>query len=173
MSDQNRRRVVIIGAGTVAQKLARLAAAVDFDVWVIDDRAEFCNEERFAVASRLIVEPIETAIGSLTVDFSTYCVIVTRGHANDEQALYQLANQPAAYIGMIGSRDKVKKVFESLIARGISRESLARVFAPIGFNIGSHAHDEIAISIAAELIAHRNLGTSPAHRDWFDSIGQS
>ena len=89
---------------------------------------------------------------------STYCLIVTRGHSHDEEALCHLAPTAAGYVGMIGSKRKIKLIFEDLLARGIPEAMLAKVHAPLGFDIGSQTVPEIAVSIVAELIACRNLG---------------
>jgi xanthine dehydrogenase accessory factor len=156
-----RCRLVIVGAGHVGQKVADLAAAVDFDVWVIDDRQEYCNPDRFPKAQRLIVAPIDEALGGLEVDRDTYCIIVTRGHNHDEEALFHLVTTPARYVGLIGSKRKIKLIYSDLLRDGISRDALAKVFAPLGFEIGSQTVPEIAISIVAELVAHRNLGRLP------------
>ena len=157
-----RCRLVIVGAGHVGQKVGELAAACDFDVWVVDDREQYCNPERFPQAKRLIVGDIDTALSGLEIDANTFCIIVTRGHNHDEEALYHLAETPARYLGMIGSRRKIKLIFDDLLREGISREALARVHAPLGFDIGSQTVPEIAVSIVAELVAHRNLGGLPA-----------
>ncbi|MFO1021363.1 MAG: XdhC family protein [Planctomycetales bacterium] len=157
-----RSRLLIVGAGHVGQKVAELAAQVGFDVWVVDDREEFCNSSRFPEAKRLIVGPIDSSLSGLEIDDQTYCLIVTRGHHHDEEALYHLAETSARYVGMIGSRRKIKLIFTDLLAEGISREALARVHAPLGLEIGSQTVPEIAISIVAELIAERNLGESPS-----------
>ncbi|MCX7423299.1 MAG: XdhC family protein [Planctomycetia bacterium] len=156
-----RCRLLIVGAGHVGQRVAELAAACDFDVWVVDDREQYCNSDRFPQAKRLIVGDIDGALSGLDVDHNTYCLIVTRGHHHDEQALYHLAETPARYVGMIGSHRKIKMIFEDLLREGISREAIARVNAPLGFDIGSQTVPEIAVSIVAELIAHRNLGEIP------------
>jgi len=156
-----RCRLVIVGAGHVGQKVAELAADVDFDVWVVDDRQEYCNSERFPRAKRLIVGAIDQSLSGLDIDRDTYCIIVTRGHNHDEEALYHLAETPARYVGLIGSRRKIKLIFNDLLREGISREALGRVFAPLGFDIGSQTVPEIAVSIVAELVAHRNLGQLP------------
>lgn len=156
-----RCRLIIVGAGHVGQKVAQLAAEVDFEVWVVDDREDYCNPSRIPDAKRLIVGPIDRALSGLEIDESCYCLIVTRGHNHDEEALYHLAETPAAYVGMIGSKRKIKLIFEDLLAAGISRNALERVYAPLGFDIGSQTVPEIAISILAELIAHRNLGRIP------------
>ncbi len=157
-----RCRLIIVGAGHVGQKVAQLAAEVDFDVWVVDDREEYASSQRFPTASRLLVGPVDTALSGLEIDANTYCLIVTRGHNHDEEALYHLAETPATYVGMIGSHRKIKLIFDDLLAEGISREALGRVKAPLGFDIGSQTVPEIAISIVAELIAHRNLGGIPS-----------
>jgi xanthine dehydrogenase accessory factor len=157
-----RCRLLIVGAGHVGQKVAELAALVDFDVWVVDDREEYANSRRFPTARRLVVGSIDTALSGLEIDSRTYCLIVTRGHNHDEEALYHLAETPAAYVGMIGSRRKIKLIFNDLLAEGISRKALERVHAPLGLAIGSQTVTEISISILAELIAHRNLGGIPA-----------
>ncbi|MBI3864093.1 MAG: XdhC family protein [Planctomycetia bacterium] len=160
-----RCRLLIVGAGHVGQKAAELAAQVDFEVWVVDDREEYANSRRFPAASRLVVGPVDTSLSGLEIDGRTYCLIVTRGHNHDEEALYHLAETRAAYVGMIGSRRKIKLIFDDLLAEGVSRQALERVTAPLGFDIGSQTVPEIAISIVAELIAHRNLGgIPPAYR---------
>jgi len=156
-----RCRLVIVGGGHVGQEVARLANQADFDIWVIDDREQYCNPDRFPFAKRLIVADIESALSGLDVDENTFCIIVTRGHSHDEEALYHLAEKPAHYTGLIGSKRKIKLIFEDLLREGISREALERVHAPIGFNIGSQTVPEIAVSIVAELIAVRNLGALP------------
>jgi xanthine dehydrogenase accessory factor len=154
--------LLIVGAGHVGQAVARLAAEVDFDIWVLDDRAAYANPERFPSAQRLLVGDIGPTLQQLvpTMTPSTYCLIVTRGHNHDEEALYHLAATPAGYVGMIGSKRKIKLIFEDLLAKGVMREALARVHAPLGFAIGSQTVPEIAVSIVAELIACRNLGSS-------------
>ncbi|MEC9008256.1 MAG: XdhC family protein [Planctomycetota bacterium] len=165
MPQQKKCRLLIVGAGHVGQEVAKLAESVDFDVWVVDDRAEYCSPERFPKARRLMVAPIDSALSGLEVDSNTFCVIVTRGHNHDEEALYHLVETPAAYVGMIGSRRKIKLIFEDLLGEGISRESLERVRAPLGFEIGSQSVPEIAVSIVAELVAARNLeGFSEQYR---------
>ncbi|MDA1013757.1 MAG: XdhC family protein [Planctomycetota bacterium] len=158
-----RCRLLIVGGGHVGQKVAEMAANVDFDVWVVDDREEYCNSERFPFAKRLVCGPIDTSLSGIDIDANTFCIIVTRGHNHDEEALYHLAETPARYVGMIGSKRKIKLILDDLISEGISSEALARVHAPLGFDIGSQTVPEIAISIVAELIAMRNLGEIPQH----------
>ena len=155
--------LLIVGGGHVGQAVARLAAEVDFDVWVLDDRAAYANRERFPAAQRVIVGDIGPALKGLVaggLEPLDLCLIVTRGHNHDEEALYHLAPTAAGYVGMIGSKRKIKLIYEDLLAKGIGPDLLARVHAPLGFDIGSQTVPEIAISIVAELIARRNLGTS-------------
>ncbi len=157
-----RSTLLIAGGGHVGEAVARLAHEVNFEVWVVDDRERFVSPARFPFAQRRIVGDIGQMLAGLAreaVNDSFYCIIVTRGHSHDEEALLQLVNAPAAYVGMIGSRRKIKLIYEDLIARGITEEALARVHAPLGIDIGSRTVAEIAVSIVAELIACRNLGT--------------
>jgi xanthine dehydrogenase accessory factor len=156
-------RLLIVGGGHVGQKVAELAAEVDFDIWVVDDRGLYCNTDRFPQAKRLIVNNIDTALSGLEIDESTFCIIVTRGHNHDEEALYHLAETKARYVGMIGSKRKIKLIFEDLLKEGISQQALEKVRAPLGFHIGSQTVPEIAVSIVAELIAFRNLETLPEY----------
>lgn len=160
--------LLIVGGGHVGAAVARLAADVDFDIWVLDDREHYASRERFPMASKRIVGDIGTSLKELVksgITPSTYCIIVTRGHAHDEEALYHLAPTTAGYVGMIGSKRKIRLIFADLIARGISAEVLSRVHAPLGFNIGSQTVSEIAVSIVAELIACRNLGNRKTRKD--------
>ena len=153
-----RVRLVIVGAGHVGQAVAALAAQADFDVWVVDDRHQYANAERFPDARRLVVGPLDQVLPALEVTPRTYALIVTRGHGHDQEALYHLAPTPAPYVGLIGSRRKIRLIFASLREMGVSESALGRVAAPVGFDIGSQTVPEIAISIVAELIARRNLG---------------
>jgi xanthine dehydrogenase accessory factor len=155
-----RVRLVIVGAGHVGQAVAHLAAQADFDVWIVDDRAAYASAERFPEAERHIVGPFDEVLPALEVTPHTYALIVTRGHGHDQEALYHLAPTPAPYVGLIGSRRKIKLIFESLREQGVSEPALARVSAPVGLDIGSQTVPEIAISIVAELIARRSRGAN-------------
>jgi xanthine dehydrogenase accessory factor len=154
--------LLIVGGGHVGQAVAKLGGEVDFDIWVLDDRAAYASSERFPRASRRLTGDIGQTLRELAPSLTpnVYALIVTRGHAHDEEALFHLAPTQAGYVGMIGSKRKIKLIYEDLRARGISAEALAKVHAPLGFDIGSQTVPEIAISIVAELIACRNLGTA-------------
>ncbi len=152
-----RIRLIVVGAGHVGQAVAELAAQADFDVWVVDDRAQYANRERFPKAQRIVVGPVDQVIPTLEITPRCFALIVTRGHGHDQEALHQLAPTEAEYVGLIGSRRKIRLIFENLREAGIREADLERVTAPVGLDIGSQTVPEIAISIVAELIARRNL----------------
>ncbi len=150
-------RLVIAGAGHVGRALARLGKLLRFEVIVVDDRPEFANARRFPEADRLIVANVGKTLREISVSKDTYIVIVTRGHGHDEEALRACVKSRAAYIGMIGSADKARLMRRRFINHGqCTAEEWARVRTPIGLPIGSKTIEEIAISIAAELVAVRS-----------------
>lgn len=156
-----RCRLLIVGGGHVGRAVASLAAQLEFDIWVVDDREEIVSADRFPTAEQRIAGDIDSVLPGLDITPNTYCLIVTRGHNHDEEALFHLADRGARYVGMIGSRRKIKLIFEDLLEKGIAREALQRVYAPLGIDIGSQTVSEIAVSICAELVAHRNRGEVP------------
>ncbi|MEX2173504.1 MAG: XdhC family protein, partial [Pirellulaceae bacterium] len=156
-----RCRLVVVGGGHVGKAVADLAVDLEFDVWIVDDRAEYASSERFPRAERRIGGPIERVLPDLEITPNTYCLVITRGHNHDQEALFHVVNRGARYVGLIGSRRKIKLIFDNLQAAGIPRDVLERVHAPLGIDIGSQTVPEIAISICAELVAHRNLGQVP------------
>jgi xanthine dehydrogenase accessory factor len=147
--------LVIAGAGHVGQALAAIAGQMDFRVAVIDDRPDMVSAARFPEAKRINGD-IEAELTRLRITPHTYIVIVTRGHKNDGRALAAVVRSPAKYIGLIGSRRKIVTIFRDLHQAGVPRELLERVRSPIGLNIGAVSPAEIAVSIAAELIAVRH-----------------
>lgn len=153
--------LVIAGAGHIAQPLAALGTLLGFDVTVIDDRPEFANSERFPDAQAVITEDFVTGLRSVRLDRDAYVVLVTRGHAHDAACLRHVLSHETAYIGMIGSKMRIRTVFEQLNREGIPAADLRRVYAPIGVDIGSHTPPEIAVAIAAEIIQVHRGGRSP------------
>jgi len=143
----------VIGAGHVGYHLARLAHEIGFRVHVVDDREKFASRERFPHAAEVLVEDIPTWIGRTNLPPHVYVVIVTRGHTNDLDALRALAPKDLRYLGLIGSRAKVARIYDALTEEGTPAEFLKRVHAPIGLDIGAVTPQEIAVSILAELIA--------------------
>ena len=146
-------RMVIVGSGHVAVPLAELAALCDFGVTVIDDRPEFANKERFPTADQILVADLQQAVREMEMDEDTYIVLVTRGHTLDVACLQEIIDRPLAYIGMIGSRRRVRGVFQLLEQEnGTPREKLNRVYAPIGLPLAARTPAEIAVSIMGEVI---------------------
>jgi xanthine dehydrogenase accessory factor len=143
----------VVGAGHVGFHLANLAHEVGFRVHVIDDREKFANRERFPNAVEVLAEDIPTWIARTALPQHAYVVIVTRGHTNDLEALRALAPRELRYLGLIGSRAKVVRIYDQLVADNIAPEALKQVHAPIGLDIGAVTPQEIAVSILAELIA--------------------
>lgn len=146
--------VHLLGAGHVAFATAQLAAFADFEVVVVDDRAEFANAERYPMAREVrVVGSFDDCLGQLSPD--DYVVIVTRGHLHDKEVLAQALKTKAGYIGMIGSRKKRDVVYEALSENGFNENDIKRVYSPIGLSIGADTPNEIALSIVAELVKVR------------------
>jgi xanthine dehydrogenase accessory factor len=152
---QPKEEVLIFGAGHIAVCVSKLAKMVGFKVTIIDDREEFANQDRFPEADEIETEDIERALTHIKITPSTYIIIVTRGHLQDQEALASVIKSKAAYLGMIGSRKKNATVFQQLIEQGVLKEELDKVHAPIGIDIKAQTPEEIAISIIAEIIQVR------------------
>ena len=150
----------IFGAGHVGQFLGRIAHETGFRVHAIDDREKFASVERFGPGIDVVVEDIPTWLATHQLPPTAYAVVVTRGHKHDIDALRALVASPLRYVGLIGSKAKVKRIYDALREEGIASEALARVHAPIGLDIGAISPQEIAISILAELIGvkHGRIG---------------
>ncbi len=155
--------LLIAGAGHVGRALASVGGQIGFNVAVLDDRADCLSPSNFPGA-RCILGDIEVELTRFNINRWTYVVIVTRGHRHDAQALAAVIGSPAAYVGLIGSKRKIHKIFNELREQGVPRDQLANVHAPIGLEIAAVTPAEIAVSIAAELIAvRRGRGNLPAH----------
>lgn len=146
----------IAGAGHVSSHLGRFAADTGFHVHVIDDRERFANRDRFPDASEIIVDTIPAALARIEWPANAFLVVVTRGHRYDLDALMAVAGRPFRYVGMIGSRAKVKRIFDEMAGRGCPDAWLQQVRAPIGLDIGAVTPAEIAVSILAEIVAVRS-----------------
>src|SRR5690348_3519853 len=168
-------RLIIAGAGYVAQALARLASALDFRIVVVDDRRDLADPIVFEDKVQLTFGDIPQTIHELEPDESSWIVIVTRGHHLDKDALRAALETNAAYIGMIGSTSKVKHIFKDLLKEGLTRERLEQVHAPIGLDLGAETPDEIALSIAAVMLMIRKKGSGASlntlHRLLEDEVG--
>jgi xanthine dehydrogenase accessory factor len=159
----------IVGAGHVGFHLARIAEEVGFRVHVADDREKFANAERFPTAAEIVVDDIPSWIARASIPAHAYVVIVTRGHTNDLEALRALAPRDLRYLGLIGSRAKVARIYDALSADRMPADTLTRVHAPIGLDIGAVTPQEIAVSILAELIAVKHGKTHPTSMRWTPS----
>jgi xanthine dehydrogenase accessory factor len=152
----------VFGAGHVGQAAASIAHTMGFRIAVVDDRIKYANSDRFPQASAFYVESWEEVFPKLPVNDSSYLLIVTRGHKYDLACLRYALQTPARYIGLLGSRRKTRLLYEALEREGVSPAAFERVFAPVGLEIGSETPEEIAVSIAAELVAVRkNLDIRP------------
>ena len=156
-------QLYIVGAGHVGHQLGQIARPAGFRIHVLDDREKFASAERFPEADEVIVDSIPDWLHKADIPQSAYVVVVTRGHRHDLDALRSLAARDLRYLGLIGSKAKVKKIYDALIEEGMPLECLQRVHAPIGLDIGAVTPEEIAISILAELIAVRRGRMEEAH----------
>lgn len=159
--------LVILGAGHVARPLCRVGAMLGFRVIVLDDRPEFATRERFPEADEVRVPDFTDPFRGLRIGGGSYLVLVTRGHKYDFEALRDVLRRPErpAYVGMIGSRRRTRAALESLVREGIDEERLRAVHAPIGLDLRGETPDEIAVSIAAEIVMVRRGGTGQPLRD--------
>lgn len=148
-------KIYIFGAGHVGLQLARIAHITDFETIIVDDREEFANRQRFPNAQSIHVVDFDHAFDQLSIDRTSYIVILTRGHLHDQTVLEAALKTDAAYVGMIGSRTKRDKIYANLEKKGISRERLNTVYSPIGLNINSETPAEIAVSIIGQIIQVR------------------
>jgi xanthine dehydrogenase accessory factor len=147
-------RLYIIGAGHVGFQLGRIAPDAGFRVHVVDDREKFASPDRFPGAE-ITVEPIPEWLHRADIPPAAFVVVVTRGHQHDLEAMRALAARDLRYLGLIGSRAKVARIYDALLEEGLPVPCLERIHAPIGLEIGAVTPAEIAVSILAELIAVR------------------
>jgi xanthine dehydrogenase accessory factor len=145
----------IFGGGHIALALAKMGKLLGFKIVVIDNRAEFANADRFPEADAILAEDFSKAFPKLKIDKSSYIVIITHNHQYDDIVLEWAVGTKAKYIGMIGSQRKNKAIFSHLSAKGIAKEKLASVHAPIGLEISAQTPEEIAVSILAEVVKVR------------------
>ncbi|MDR2161637.1 MAG: XdhC family protein [Desulfovibrio sp.] len=152
-------RLIIFGCGHIAVPLAKIAAMLQFDVTVFDDRPSFANAQRFPEAREIICDYFDNAPRRLTIRDGDYVAIVTRGHRHDLECLRQvLQGKFPYYVGMIGSRRRVAIVRRQMLEEGFAPERVDRLHAPVGLPLGAVTPEEIALSIAAEIIREKRLG---------------
>ena len=152
----NKRKLYIFGAGHTGQALSRLMVKLDFDVFLIDDRANFINAIDIANINKMNVK-FDKALPSLPFDQSTFIVIMTYSHPVDRSILSYCLKQPFAYLGMIGSK-RIVKMTKKMFTEGemATTKELSRVDMPMGIDINAEGPEEIALSIAAKLVEIKN-----------------
>ncbi|HWR24192.1 MAG TPA: XdhC/CoxI family protein [Feifaniaceae bacterium] len=148
-------RLIVLGGGHIALPLVEFAAKCGFSVTVADDRPAFANAPRFPLAKEVVCESFEHVFPKLRLDPYCFVVVITRGHRHDKMCLRELIKYPLAYLGMIGSKNRVRTVKESLLEEGLAQETLDKICAPIGMKIGAVTPPEIAVSILAEVILYK------------------
>ncbi len=150
-------RLIIFGGGHVGKELARIAEGLDFRISVVDDRGDILKQYGMPVET---IQTDSTYQKNLpAVDRSCYVVILTRSHACDRTVLSRMITQDAAYVGMIGSKRKIAETLGFLKEAGIDESLFERIYTPIGLDIGAEDPCEIAIAIAAELVAVKRKGS--------------
>ena len=152
-------QLVLVGAGHIGHVLYQYAQTLGYDVVVIDDREEVASREHYPSAKQILVGDIGQSCEKLSISPSTtYVVIASRGHKCDEIALYHLVQKDPRYIGVIGSRNKVTTMMQSLLSKGIPQDKLDKVYSPIGLALGGGQPAEIAVSIISEILLVKNDG---------------
>ena len=165
-------RLLIAGSGYVAQALARLMVPLGWRAALVDDRTEFARSAHLPDSVEVEVGEIADFLRARQPDRMSAIVIVTRGHRSDREALQAALSSDAGYVGMIGSPSKTRAAFKALLRAGVAPETLARVNAPIGLDLHAETPDEIALSVAAELLRWRRGGTAQSLRDTHDILGK-
>lgn len=152
-------KLIVVGAGHIAVPLVQIAKVLDFHVTVIDDRLLYANRERFPAADEVLVGDMAQMLKEMTLTPSCYIVLITRGHKYDEPCLREIMHSSAKYIGMIGSKRRIKACFQRFRdEEKIADEAIERIYAPIGLDIATETPAEIALSILAEVIKVRRGG---------------
>jgi xanthine dehydrogenase accessory factor len=166
--------VYIFGAGHVGLNVYRVARIAGFEVVIVDDRESYANRERFSGALEIHAEEFDRVMAQLALPKTAFVVIATRGHRDDMRVLRWAVSTPAHYIGMLGSKRKVLTIYRRLEKEGIAPDTLGRVSAPVGLDIGARTPEEIGISVVAELIAvRRNAETAMPHMRLFRKSAQA
>jgi xanthine dehydrogenase accessory factor len=148
-------RLVVLGAGHIAQPLVEIAARTGFEVVVVDEREAWATGERFPAARHVLCDDPEAAIAELALDAATAVVVVTHSHPLDQALVKALTASRAGFFGLVGSEAKRNRFLMRLRAQGVDEAALSRLRAPLGVQIGAETPEEIALAIAAELVAWR------------------
>lgn len=151
-------RLVLFGAGHIANQVSKIASLMDFEITIVDDREDFLNRDRFPEADHIIVKKYTDFLKDFEVEKNDYIVIITRGHQFDYNVLREVIDTKAKYVGMIGSSKKNKEVFDKLReVDKVTEKQLDTVYTPIGLAIGAETTSEIAVAILGEIVKVRRL----------------
>ncbi len=150
--------LVIMGGGHIGKATAVIAKTLGFRIYVVDDRPEFANAERFPEAEAIVVANYSQGLDQVPINANTFIIVATRGHREDDYALEAAIGTPATYVGLLGSRRKTLLIYKHLLKKGHSPEVLRRVRSPVGLDIAALTPEEIAISIMSEIIMVRRGG---------------
>jgi xanthine dehydrogenase accessory factor len=153
-------KLIIVGAGHIGLELYKIGRLQGFQVVVFDNRPELASAERFPDAKRVVVDDLPASLKEYEIHADCYVTIATSSHDTDRLVLEAVVESKASYLGMIGSSSKIRKIFDYLLAQGIAREEIKKVFAPMGLNIASIRPGEIAVSIVSEILLVKNCGTA-------------
>ena len=155
------QELVVVGAGHIALPMAHMGALLGFKVTVLDDRPDFATRERFPDADRVVRADFSDPFADIPIHERSHLLLVTRGHKYDYDCLVRAlrADPPPAYIGMIGSRRRVRATFVQLVEEGFSMDLIERIHAPVGLDVGAETPEEIAVAVAAELVMMRRGGS--------------
>ena len=161
--------LVMVGGGHVGKATADLANLLGYRVYVVDDRPEFANEDRFPYAEQVVVTPYGQWSDHLSINVNSFLVVATRGHRFDDMALESALKTRARYIGLLGSRRKTLMIYRRLMEQGVAKERIREVYAPVGLNIGALTPEELAVSIMSEIIMVRRGGDGGQMQmgDWY------
>ncbi len=150
--------LILVGGGHVNKAVSNLAVTLGFKIFVLDDRWEFANKERFPEAEEIVIADYSEGLNKLHINSNTYIVVATRGHKYDDLALASAIQTQARFVGLLGSKRKSILIYKNLINNNVPLERIQEVHAPIGLNIGALTPEELAVSIMAEIIMVRHGG---------------
>jgi xanthine dehydrogenase accessory factor len=155
------QELIVVGAGHIALPMARIGSMLGFRVIVLDDRPDFATRERFPTADRVVRADFSDPFADIPLHGRSHILLVTRGHKYDYDCLIRAlrADPPPAYIGMIGSRRRVRATYVQLVEEGFSMDLIDRIHAPVGLDVSAETPAEIAVAVAAELVMVRRGGT--------------
>ncbi|MGL4569016.1 MAG: XdhC family protein [Fusobacteriaceae bacterium] len=161
---EKKNRLIIVGGGHIGGELYQLGSYLDFKITMIDDREEFCNSKKYPLAKNLVGD-IGEILRDILLNRYTYVVIVSRGHLGDKDALSSTVGRGAKYLGMIGSRKKIRETYIELMEYGVSRDELDKVHSPIGLDISCGSPKEIGFAIMSEILKIKNNLTGKPMRE--------